>query len=927
MATYFFETITPAAALSFNGASDALVFTNASETAASQRLIFNAGGTITMLSSASGRSVTFGPGLAGAAQITFPDSSQMLVGSSSADVLTGGAGRDGLFGGLGADTLSGGAGDDALQGGPGADMLTGGAGRDLFVFAGGESPASAGQMDIITDWQSSDGLTFFGPPTAAGSYVETTTIDFASAAAFANAQIAGGTVEYVAMQVGGDVIVFADSHGDHGVAEDAVVLAGRTLADIDASNFVTTAIFSAVAATAVAAANTSATAIAVPTAATASRAHRLLPQPLGTALTAVIGGVPDVSQLANLLDNGVATFSSTLLSLQGSGSSMSLSGFGFTIDADENLTGGTLTGIDFNIAGGPHAHITGLSTPLLTLADLLDQGNAQFLSTIFSGDDSIVGDSASNTIHGFSGSDTIQGLGGTALLFGDDGDDSLTGGAGADHLVGGAGVDILAGGAGANVFETMPGDSPSSQASGHPERLDHITDWTSSDFLQFTGGPAMTANGYVEITASTFDQALSIAIGDTLTNIAFVAAQVGSDVIVFDEQGPIEAVVLVGRTLADISQANVGVDPLAAPPPVSPPLPAPPPPPPGPHAGATVDLYDGSDMGTFQESYLSDAVGTRSSTLEHLTFGGGTAQMSITGVGFTYDSASGALTGGAVTGVEVTSPNGHFVLAGAHTDGSILGQAYLSDDANNADLSISHLLSGDDVITVRGTTPPATDTSFTGMGFGGNDLMVGGGGLTTFFGGDGNDTLQAGSACAQTYLRGEIGDDVINGGVGFDDINGNQGNDTAHGAAGDDWVVGGKDNDMLFGDAGDDIVWGNLGNDTLDGGDGNDQVRGGQGDDVLNGGAGNDYVSGDRGNDTITGGAGADLFHSFSGAGIDRVLDFHASEGDRVMLDPGTAYTVRQAGPDTIVDMNNGDQMILVGVQMSTLTGSWIFLG
>jgi hypothetical protein len=30
-------------------------------------------------------------------------------------------------------------------------------------------------------------------------------------------------------------------------------------------------------------------------------------------------------------------------------------------------------------------------------------------------------------------------------------------------------------------------------------------------------------------------------------------------------------------------------------------------------------------------------------------------------------------------------------------------------------------------------------------------------------------------------------------------------------------------------------------------------------------------------------------------------------------------------GADTVIDMGAGNQMILVGVQMSTLTGSWIF--
>ena len=228
---------------------------------------------------------------------------------------------------------------------------------------------------------------------------------------------------------------------------------------------------------------------------------------------------------------------------------------------------------------------------------------------------------------------------------------------------------------------------------------------------------------------------------------------------------------------------------------------------------------------------------------------------------------------------------------------------------------------GDD--SANGMLGDGDSETFNAMG--GNDVVFTGQGDDTVSAGAGDDTVVAGSG--RGYLRGDEGNDSIIGGGGFDDINGNMGNDTVHGGAGDDYSVGGKDNDLLFGDEGDDIVWGNLGNDTCDGGDGADQVRGGQGDDSVSGGAGNDYVSGDRGNDTEAGGAGADIFHSFSGAGIDRVLDFHVSEGDRVMLDPGTSYTVSQVGADTVIDLGNGDQVILFGVQLSTLPQGWIFLG
>lgn len=201
--------------------------------------------------------------------------------------------------------------------------------------------------------------------------------------------------------------------------------------------------------------------------------------------------------------------------------------------------------------------------------------------------------------------------------------------------------------------------------------------------------------------------------------------------------------------------------------------------------------------------------------------------------------------------------------------------------------------------------------------------LSGNAGPDTISGGPGADTIDGGSGVS--YLRGEEGNDSILGGSSFDDINGNTGSDTASGGGGDDWVVGGKDNDRLFGDAGADLVYGNLGNDTLDGGSGADIIRGGQGDDSLTGGDGIDFVSGDLGSDTMTGGAGADIFHSFTGSGLDRILDFNLAEGDRLQLDPGNTFRVTQIGGDTVITLGPGDQVTLVGVQMSSLPAGWIF--
>jgi hypothetical protein len=139
-------------------------------------------------------------------------------------------------------------------------------------------------------------------------------------------------------------------------------------------------------------------------------------------------------------------------------------------------------------------------------------------------------------------------------------------------------------------------------------------------------------------------------------------------------------------------------------------------------------------------------------------------------------------------------------------------------------------------------------------------------------------------------------------------------------------LTGGPGDDYLRGKRGDDVLDGRAGNDTLDGQEGDDQARGGRGNDLIYGGPGDDWLSGDRGNDTLWGGQGADIFHSFADAGIDRVMDFSVLEGDRVELEPGTVYVVRQAGADTIIDMRGGGQVILVGVQASTLRPGSIYL-
>ncbi|SEE26084.1 retention module-containing protein [Pseudomonas anguilliseptica] len=83
--------------------------------------------------------------------------------------------------------------------------------------------------------------------------------------------------------------------------------------------------------------------------------------------------------------------------------------------------------------------------------------------------------------------------------------------------------------------------------------------------------------------------------------------------------------------------------------------------------------------------------------------------------------------------------------------------------------------------------------------------------------------------------------------------------------------------DNLVGTAGVDYLFGLGDNDTLSGLAGND---------VLSGGDGNDILIGGLGNDILSGGVGADTFRWLSGdtTGVDKVLDFNLSEGDKLDL-------------------------------------------
>ena len=166
-----------------------------------------------------------------------------LNGNLGDDTIDGGGGNDGVLGEAGADSLQGGLGADTLVGGAGADILQGGGGNDLFLFSAGQSGVALASLDRIVDWTGGsraspvDHIDFGNLAGAVPlTYLELSAADFAAAKSLADLQIASG-YDYVAVQVGADVVVFVDSAANNGGADDALILVGRSLTDVDYANF------------------------------------------------------------------------------------------------------------------------------------------------------------------------------------------------------------------------------------------------------------------------------------------------------------------------------------------------------------------------------------------------------------------------------------------------------------------------------------------------------------------------------------------------------------------------------------------------------------------------------------------------------------------------------------------------------------------
>lgn len=131
---------------------------------------------------------------------------------------------------------------------------------------------------------------------------------------------------------------------------------------------------------------------------------------------------------------------------------LSFSGEGFGSDPATGALTGTVTAASFAVpyihSSLPQFSITGLSISLAALFT----GQADVMTLLTGGNDTIIGSAANDAIHAGLGNDRVSGSAGDDIVHGGEGNDFINGGAGNDQLFGDAGNDTLYGASGNNML-------------------------------------------------------------------------------------------------------------------------------------------------------------------------------------------------------------------------------------------------------------------------------------------------------------------------------------------------------------------------------------------------------------------------------------------------------------------------------------------
>ena len=484
----------------------------------------------------------------------------------------------------------------------------------------------------------------------------------------------------------------------------------------------------------------------------------------------------------------------------------------------------------------------------------------------------ITGTELGDNLTGTEGDDIIEGLGGNDRLRGEGGDDSLSGGAGNDDLSGGLGQDTIDGGAGNDIvrFDQEVAGVEVNLAEG-------VAILTKIDGTRYT-------EQLIDIERASGTQFNDKFIGDEKANV-FIGRD-GDDT--FD--GGAGGDRLVGGSGNDTLNGGAGNDVL--------------------DGGTGVDYFDGGEGIDTVDFREEDSAVTLNLTLETATFEGVDGSIppekvrnTERAIGTQFndrlegDAKNNRLTGWLGDDRLIGGAGNDVLSGGVGVDFMDGGEGIDTADfrqeerAVTVDLRIEKAIYDtvdgafilEDVLNMEQVIGTEFDDILIGdadnnelsgqsgadvlRGGNGNDTLKGGGGRDRFYGGDGIDTVDfrfEGNA-QNVDIASETANSQLDDGSVLNEFIRNV-----------ERVIGDRLDDSITGDDKDNVLSGWLGDDTLIGGAGSDTLNGGDGDDLLGGGADSDSLRGGTGADTF-------VYNGLDGS-RDTILDFVASEGDRIQI-------------------------------------------
>jgi Ca2+-binding RTX toxin-like protein len=590
--------------------------------------------------------------------------------------------------------------------------------------------------------------------------------------------------------------------------------------------------------------------------------------------------------------------------------------------------------------------------------------------------DVLSGDAGNNVLSGLVGNDSINGAAGNDTLYGGDGNDTLRGGVGDDLLSGGAGNDIFwmeAGGAdvvdageGTDQIDYLPsssavrvdlGDSANNAGGAAGDTLVNVEILVGSNFNDTIIG----ANSDDILTGRYGDDLISGAAGndsmmgaqgnDTLdggTGDDFLAFYDGIETMIGGEGVDTASYARSsGAVQFDLAnQSNNG----------------------GEAAGDSVTGVENLEGSNFNDVLFGDSGNNVLSGLvgnDTIAGGGGDDILSgasgantyVFGTGWGVDTITDFNVADDVLDFSATglaSSDLIFTEIGSSTeisDGN--GNSVLLENVSLYDMpqEAFHFYVSTPVVGTSGAdTLSGTFYTEEIKGGEGNDSLVAGGWHDTLEGGAGRDILDGGAGSQVTFrfsenwgldtildfVRGIDTLDLTATGLQFEDLtitrvtsvitivsdaNGNE--IRLFGYA--EYPFDATDFTFAEGAA----VVGSASDEVLAGTHAPEQINGLGGADTIVGSSGTDTINGGAGDDELTGGHGDDIFVFEAGWGSDTVTDFDdhieffSRHDDWLDLSStGLSYldlTISQSGANTLIDDGAGNQIILVGIDASSI--------